>query len=87
MTAGTDARRGAVMLLGAVLTDRRMLSDSLGLLGKQRKARLALDLAAGGDRSRHRARAAVGTGFAPDAGPHLVENVVAGAHLRPFHWL
>ena len=34
MTAGTDARRGAVMLLGAVLTDRRMLSDSLGLLDR-----------------------------------------------------
>ncbi|MBB93360.1 MAG: 16S rRNA methyltransferase [Rhodobacteraceae bacterium] len=31
---GTGARRGAATLLGAVLTDRRMLSDSLGLLDK-----------------------------------------------------
>ena len=29
---GTESRRGAIALLGAVLTDRRMLSDSLGLL-------------------------------------------------------
>lgn len=31
---GTDARRGAVMLLGAVLADRRMLSDSLSLIDR-----------------------------------------------------
>ncbi|MGR3802648.1 RsmB/NOP family class I SAM-dependent RNA methyltransferase [Marinibacterium profundimaris] len=30
----SDARRGAVALLGAVLTDRRMLSESLGILDR-----------------------------------------------------
>ncbi|QEW22578.1 Ribosomal RNA small subunit methyltransferase B [Marinibacterium anthonyi] len=31
---GTDARRGAVMLLGSVLAERRMLSDSLSLIDR-----------------------------------------------------